>query len=438
MKLTVRHIADFLGIPLFLDKRPSKVVFDTRNLNGGELFFALKGEKVDGHSYLEEAKQKGAIAAVVSKEYSKVIEGLPLIPVQDPLKALGDLAREVVKNSKAQVIGITGSVGKTTTKEFLHSMLSNAFRVGKTPGNQNTKISFPTHLLNMEEVNDFLILEMGATHIGDIEYLTSITPVDYGILTHVSQSHLESFQTLEMIAMEKQKIFRGSKLKAALVNHQAQKWMQGAPIPIETYGVDISKADFTIKAENKGLVFYEKGMKSSVFHLPMIAPHHLENFVGAAAIARKIGMPMDEILKVARDLQPYLHRFQRIEKKGITFIDDAYNASVTSFRAAFETLQKMRGRRIAVIGEMRELGSYTREGHEIVAREALKSVDEVLCFGNECANIVDIFRSENRPAALFSSIDQLEMALKQILSSGDIVLVKGANSHQLWKVIERY
>jgi UDP-N-acetylmuramoyl-tripeptide--D-alanyl-D-alanine ligase len=387
--------------------------FDSRQCVLGDTFIALKGERVDGHTYLEMAAKNGAKMAIVSKEYTGDNFGLELIRVDSPLFEIQNRARQSIKERGAFVVAVTGSVGKTTTKEFISEILGRYYRVAKTLGNANTQISMPVAILNADPKAEVFVLEMGASEPGNLDALISVAPPDFAVLTHISHSHTEFFGDLDGVAKEKKKIFTSPNLKWGAASVQTN--VRGHKIV--TYG-PLGDYDFVVET------------------LPFTAQHLIEDFLGAFAICSKIGLTKEQILAVAPDLKPYAHRFEKIEKKGIVFIDDSYNASLASFLAAFKALPITKGRRIGVIGEMREMGDYTKQAHQAVAKEALNYLDTVLCIGGECAPIVKIFKENNRPSILFQSKLELKKALFETIKEGDLVLLKGANSFKLWEMVD--
>ncbi|MDN3505019.1 MAG: UDP-N-acetylmuramoyl-tripeptide--D-alanyl-D-alanine ligase [Rhabdochlamydiaceae bacterium] len=439
MKWSLKQYAQILSLPIanLGNEIIQNVAFDSRQVTSGSLFFALSGEKVDGHQFLEFAAQKGAIAAIVSNQYIGESYGLTLLPVSDPLLALALLAKAKLEEINPIVIGITGSVGKTTTKEFAKTILQSKYRVAAPAGNSNTKISLPTFILNCNEPCEIMILEMGATHAGDIDYLLNIAPLDYSILTNISKSHVSSFGGVRQVAREKSKILSGPKLKGGIVCESVLNFFDVCDLGLTTYAIESPATTVSLLPGSKGeFQLREKQNFSHPFTLPISASQHLENFTAVVALALKLNMSFNEIIDAAQNLKPFAHRFQTFEKGGSTYIDDSYNASVTSFLSAFESLPKPKGgKRIGVFGAMRELGEFSKEAHAIVAKEALEIFDEVHCIGDECRAIVDLFSLNGKSAKLYKQKEELEKQMK--ISKGDLVLIKGSNSFKLWEILEK-
>ncbi len=416
---------------------------DSRGVVAGDLFFAVKGDKVDGHSYLEEVAAKGAIGAVVTKDFQGDAYGLTLFCVDDVIEALHKLAQIVHEMRKVRVIGVTGSVGKTTTKEFIATLLQGKFRVGKTPGNANSQVGVPLSILNSEGDEEVFVMEMGMSLPHEIEKLIAIAPPEIAIITKIALAHAAFFPDgIEGIAAAKTEILTHPSLRLGILNQQVTQFAaaQNKTCPKIVYAVEGEKTDSEFVLCREGAHFYvlEKGERTADFSLPFYASHLCENFIGAAAIARMMGMEWSEIIPQAQKLKTYMRRFETIEKNGIVFINDSYNANVTSMRAALMNLPAPcpGKKRIAVLGAMKELGPFTEQSHREVAQIALSHIDHLLCLGEECATMVELFQRENRPVEQFFDLDSIKQRVYELAKEGDIVLLKGANSKRLWQVLE--
>lgn len=412
MKKTIRQISQFFGFLSNLERMVTHVAFDSRQVREGTLFFALTGEKVDGHRFLEEVAIKGAIAAVVSQGYSGPGFGMELIPVSDVKKALQSLAREVFKDKNPLVIGVTGTVGKTTAKEFIADVLSEKFRVAKNPGSMNSQVGLPLTILNWEGNDEILVLEMGMSQKGELSRLIEIAPPDLCVLTKISLAHSAFFNDLEGLAEAKCELFQSKKIKQAFLNQDTARF----------------KAVQTIQSPKTW--FSECTLKA-----PFSEPQLLENLGAAVSIAKYLGMNEEEILRGIQKLKPFKHRGEKIEKKGVLFIDDSYNASPVAAKAAFKSMPEGK-KRLALFGAMKELGAFEKESHLEVAECAFPIIDELLCVGKECQPMVDLFKKKGKSAKLFASKEEATKHLKDIMEAGDVVLIKGSNSFKLWTVLE--
>ncbi|QZA58496.1 UDP-N-acetylmuramoyl-tripeptide--D-alanyl-D-alanine ligase [Candidatus Rhabdochlamydia porcellionis] len=411
---------------------------DSRLIEPRDLFFALSGDRVDGHAFLEEAAKKGAVAAVVSKRYKGPSYGLSLLAVEDVMNALHLLARVIFSKRHTRVIAVTGSVGKTTIKEFIATLLSAQFKVAKTPGNANSRIGVPLALLNADKKADIFVVEMGMNQKGQIAKLVSITPPEIVVITNIGLAHSAYFpEGLEAIAQAKAEILSSNKTRLAILGPNVGNFsaIKNHLLPKKNYG--LSKGiDLYLQAHGEKFYLIEKTSCSSFFSLPFQAEHLWEDFCGSALVAREFGVCWKKIIEQTKRLKTISHRFTIIEKKGIIFVDDSYNASVSSMKAAFKSLPKSKGKTIAVIGDMKELGEFTAACHLEVAKYALEVTDILLCLGKDCSLMVELFIKNKRKAYLYHDFQDLYKAVHAFAGYGDVVLIKGANSHQLWRILD--
>jgi len=338
---------------------------------------------------------------------------------------------------------VTGSVGKTTTKEFIATLLEAKFRVGKTPGNANSQIGIPLSILNAEGNEEIFVMEMGMSLPHEIEKLIDIAPPEVCIITKVALAHAASFpEGLEGIAAAKAEILTRSETRLGILNHQVAKFtasQKGNCLKM-TFGLEneVGDSDFVLCREGSNFYAKEKGECTSAFILPFSASHLCENFIGAASVARSMGMQWSEIILQAQKLTVYMRRFETVLRKGIIFINDSYNANLTSMRAALSSLPAPRTgkKKIAVLGAMKELGTFTEQSHFEVAKIALSHIDYLLCLGEECVTMVDLFQKEGRPVEYFLEFDAIKKRVFELAEEGDVVLLKGSNSKKLWKILE--
>lgn len=437
------QIAKWLGCDLQLSGRVYGFKQNSREVLPGDLFFALKGEKVDGHSYLEEIASKGAVGAVVSKEYCGDAFGLVLLRVENVIASLHQLAKIVHATRQVRVIGVTGSVGKTTTKEFIATLLEKKYRVHKTPGNANSQVGVPLSILNCDGDADIFVMEMGMSLPKEIARLVDIAPPEVSIVTKVALAHAAFFPDgLEGIARAKFEIFSHPFTKIGIYHHQVSQFpsLSTGDCLKMTYCQDgeSQDCDFVLCSEGDRYYVKEGVERTHAFALPFSASHLCENFMGAAAVARAIGMQWVEIIPQIQKLTVFQRRFERVERNGVVFINDSYNANITSMRAALMNLPRPhRGKkRIAVLGAMKELGDHSEQSHLEVGRIALMYVDHLLCIGEECIAMVDVFNKANKPVEHFDNLDALKCRVHNLAEDGDVVLLKGSNSKKLWLILE--
>ncbi len=438
---TLAEVAQWLALPVPLPAVPIKaVVTDSRLVRGGELFVALTGERSDGHSFLEEVAKNGALAALVSSDYQGPDYGLIIIRVSHVLAALQEMARNRLKRLRLRIVAVTGSVGKTTTKEFIATLLSARYRVAKSPGNANSQVGVPTTILNICGDEEVLVLEMGMSNTGDIAKLIAIAPPEISVITTIGHSHAEFFEDgIDGIAAAKAEIYSHPTTKWGVANIRSKKFS-----PVLSVGFcqrafigESPEAEWRFTRESDGvrLTFGQK--VSGLIRLPFQASHLIENFVLAAAVADIMGMSFEEIAAKSQELSTYKNRYEIIEKEGLVFLNDSYNASPESMRAALDNLPAKDGKAIAVLGEMKELGKYTESAHRDVAAHALDKIDHLLCYGAGCAPMVEVFLAAGKPVELYRDFTVLRKRVYELAVAGDLVLLKGSNSNQLWKILDQ-
>lgn len=424
-----------------------KVAVDSRLLSKNDLFFALPGEKTDGHCYLEEIARKGAAAAVINADYQGADYGLNLIRVPDVLRALQLCARNELRQRGTRIVGVTGSVGKTTTKDFIGTLLKESFKVGSTPGNSNSQIGMPLAILNETDGSeDILVVEMGMTHAGNIRQLTQIAPPTVALITNVSLVHAVNFDSLADIAKAKAEIFQHPKTQAGIFNQDISHpdiLRDAGNCRKISYSAVASSANYVLEKSSESFDFQAYGEKISTEKLQVPGQHNLINVLGAIAVARYFEMPWPEIKRGLGKLVLPERRMQMICKNGITFVNDSYNASEVSLKAALTSLPEPHagGKKIAVIGEMLELGKFSEKCHHEVAAAALMRVDHLLCIGKECAPMHDLWTKSGKPVYWLDERSDknrvlLAQELKKLLVPGDVVLLKGSRANQLWKILE--
>jgi len=439
--LPLVQVAKELG---FLTEENAQVAdyqVDSRFVSPGSLFFALKGEKTDGHLFIEEAEERGAVGAVVDKGYQGPDFGLRLFRVDDVLASLQELAKKDLEESRARVVGVTGSVGKTTTKDFIAEMLRAKYKVGKTPGNYNTKLTLPLSILNREGGEEAFVLEMGMSEPGDIGRLLKIAQPEVAVVTKVALAHSAYFSDgLDGIARGKAEIFSNPKLRKAIYFKalSAYPCFLEAPGEKMVFSLDDRDADYFLSPLEGRYVLDERGVRAYQFDLPFKEAHLLHNFLAAASVARQMKLEWDEINARIPYLKLPSMRFEQFEKNGIAFINDAYNANPESMRAAFSSLPQAKegGKRIGVLGTMSPLGTFSETAHREVGKLAREYFDLLLVFGFEALPLFESFHEVKKPAEFFTDIKGIAERLKALMSPGDVVLVKGSRNMKMEKLFE--
>lgn len=436
----LRDLAQLIGYKKEGTTIVTSVAIDSRKIEKGALFFALPGARVDGHHFLQMAKEAGAVAAVVQQDYRGESYGLDLITVPDVLAALQEMGRKTLQARNAKVVAITGSLGKTTTKEFTASLLSTTYRVAKTPLSYNTQSTLPLSILMSEGDEEIYVLEMGMTHAGDLKKLIAIAPPDIAVITTVALQHAVNFsEGLRGISQEKGSIFSHPKTTLGVLHRDIEHYDE-----IESIGA-FPKISFSLSDKRAAYILREPAViysKQEKISIPLTLPlrPHYQNFLAACVVARELGVSWEKIQEIAPTLKLPPQRFEFVEKEGIVFINDAYNANPDAIKAALEHLPepKKGGRKIAVLTEMNALGAHAEEGHSFVATVALKHVDLLLCLGGNCEVMRTIWKKNNKSVLLCENKEHLFQALKQSAKPGDVVLLKGARAYALEDLLAKF
>lgn len=441
-KYALSQIANLMNVSCDENRAVTGVCADSRLLKKGELFFALKGERTDGHEYLAQVAAQGASAAVVSRSYSCADYKIPLLVVDDPLEALQTLAKNLLAVYQPKIIAVTGSLGKTTTKDFITQLLKKRFHVASSPGNSNSQIGMPLAILNNTTgAEEVLVLEMGMTHKGNIRGLVDIAPPDIAVITTTTLVHACNFESLEEIGLAKAEIFSNPRTRLGILDRNIvnfdQLTRQGRCRKV-SFAIDTPDADFTIFDRGQYLVVKSPDGEVELPALPVLGKHNIHNFLAASAAVRALGVSWDDISASIGNLELPERRLQIVEKQGIIFVNDSYNASPLSLRAALDSLPtpKQGGKSIAVIGDMLELGKLSQQEHRNIGVHALGRVDYMLCFGKESAEIEKCWKTANKPVKWFAERSGVAQELKQIAQPGDVVLLKGSRAMGVWKVLE--
>ena len=429
------------------------VTTDSRHVGRGSVFIALPGERVDGADFVGEAFGKGALAAIVSEAGARKVPGglagtKPVFVVRDPVEALGDMARaHRLRHRGIPLVGITGSSGKTTTKEMLFCLLSRCRRVLRNPGNRNNLIGMPLALLELSGEHDAAILEMGSNAPGEIARLAGIACPDISVITNIAPAHLEGFRTMEGVAREKGDIFRALDVAGtAVVNATDLRVVREAGrCRAEKVHYGVALNDFSGRIVSMS----DAGMRIAVqtpagefsSFVGIAGEHHLMNALAATAAAFTLGMRPVEMEEGFADFVSVPGRFHAVPLRGGgLLLDDSYNANPASTEAALRSLASLaRGRRtVVVFGDMLELGesspaSHFRIGHLIAAL----SVDRLFAFGAGAAHAARGAKEGGMSdAAIDHTTDsgRLREAVRGFVAEGDVVLVKGSRGMRLDEV----
>jgi UDP-N-acetylmuramoyl-tripeptide--D-alanyl-D-alanine ligase len=416
--------------------RATGVSTDTRTLRPGDLFFALTGPNFDGHAFVGAAFARGACAAVV--ERAMEAPG-PLVRVDDATRALGALASAYRLALRARVVGLTGSNGKTTTKEMVAHVLGRDRRVVRARGSFNNFIGVPLTLFEADEASEFVVLEIGTNHPGEIARLGEIARPDIAVITSVGASHLEGLGSVEGVADEKASLLGRLRSGGHAVLHDDPRILSRAHLPPEkvvTFGMTDHADLFPTHVEGgSGLRFRVRGVE---FRLGLLGEWNVLNALAASAVAMLHGVPLAECARRLADFRGPKMRMERLELAGVTIINDAYNSNPESAGRAVREFARIgaAGRRVAVIGDMMELGGDSERYHRELGRLLGETpVDVVVGVGPRCRALLEAVGSRPERHA-FDSVDALRPHLAALVREGDAVLLKGSRAVALERVVK--
>lgn len=422
------------------------VTKDTREDLTNSLYIPIVGENFNGHKFVEQAiKEKGAAASLWQKSEPNPPANLPLIYVEDTVKALQQMARVYRDELQLTVIGITGSNGKTTTKDIVTSLLKTTFRVHKTAGNYNNHIGLPLTLLSMQEDTEVAVLEMGMSDFGEIELLSEIAKPDAAIITNIGESHLQELGSREGIAKAKLEIAVGLKEKGILVINGDEPLLtenvSSMPFEIITFGMK-EENDYKTAIEEISKDYTKFSVNGLTYTIPVLGQHNVMNAVASIAVAHHLNVSQQSIMEGLENVSITGMRNEVVHGKNkVTLINDAYNASPTSMKAAIDLLASLKGfnRKIAVLADMLELGEEEKQFHyDTGAHVSGKDIDYVFTFGTLGSSIAagakSVMKESNVTA--FQSKDELISYLKDFVQPEDIVLVKGSRGMKLEEVVQ--
>ncbi len=439
MKLTIHEIAQVVGAKndwsQLADLSVNKIEFDSRLIEKGDIFLPLKGAR-DGHDFIEIAFDNGAIISFSEKE----VEQAHLL-VDDNLAAFQTLAKYYLEKTKVPVIAVTGSNGKTTTKDMIAAVLSKKYKTYKTQGNHNNEIGLPYTILHMPEDTEKLVLEMGMDHPGDIDFLSQLAQPELALITLIGEAHLEFMGIRENIAKGKMGITAG--LHGELIAPADP--IINAFIPenqkISRFGLPGEDLFITKLIEHKEGLTFETNFLDESITIPVPGKYNATNAMLAAYVGLHYGLTEAEINKALKEVELTRNRTEwKKSKNGADLLSDVYNANPTAMRLILETFQAIpkneNGRKIAVLADMLELGPTAAQLH----KEVLKSIDftkidKVYLYGEMMKNLADI--STDKPVSYFTDLDLLTESLSADLKPADQVLFKGSNIMKLSEVVEK-
>ena len=429
--------------------RPRGVSTDSRTLLAGDVFVALRGPNFDANQFVAEALDLGACAAIVDAAYEgREFEGLgPLLKVADTLRALGQIAKEYRKRFDVPVIAITGSSGKTTTKEMVAAVLERQFEVLKTPDSENNEIGVPKTILELTSRHEAVVLELAARRLGDIRYLCEISQPTIGVLLNIGTAHLEFFETVEGVAKAKGELldYISDESLLALVN------ADDCVVAREVKRTKGRLLGFGLERESRysgeGLVLDQEGrghlsLQNIHIDLKIAGRHNVYNALAAAAVGDQCGVSAHEIGAALSSFEPLAMRSEILRKNGIFIINDCYNANPGSAGVAITMLGDIElppgGRRIAVFGDMLELGAASSQLHAALGTQiSAAGVDLLLVTGAMSRFTVEAAKRGGADAEHFVSKSELAARLCGVIETGDAVLLKASRGMAFEEIVDR-
>lgn len=448
--MTLRRIAQacggtYIGRMEDADLEVKSITTDSRKAEPGGLFAAIKGERVDGHDFIPGVFEKGALCVISEK---MLPEGSGnYILVEHTIQSLGAIAAEYLEELQIPVVGITGSVGKTSTKEMIAAVLSQKYRTLKTAGNFNNDLGLPLTIFRLKEEDEIAVLEMGISHFGEMHELAKIAKPDTCVITNIGDCHLEYLGDRDGVLRAKSEIFD-------FIESDAHIILNGEDDKLETlqdvkgihpvfFGFGKENEVYADHVETKGLagIACEIHTKQGDFSVTVPIPglHMVLNALAGTAVGLQYGLTLEEIKKGIESLQPVGGRFHIVQTEAYTLIDDCYNANPMSMKSSLGVLKDALGRKVAILGDMAELGAKEKEMHREVGTYAADlDVDRYLLVGPLCRNLADGILAVNPQAAVtwYETLQELLHDLINQVKAGDTILIKASHCMHFEKIVE--
>jgi UDP-N-acetylmuramoyl-tripeptide--D-alanyl-D-alanine ligase len=432
------------------DELVQRVCTDSRKVAPGDLFFALPGEKFDGHDFVEQVIRKGAVAVVVQRERAPIsANGCAVIAVADTRSALGQFAARYRQDFSLPIVAIGGSNGKTTTKELVASVLRQRLPIIWSEASFNNDIGVPLTLLKLENWHESAVLEVGTNHPGELAPLVKMVQPKYGVITSIGREHLEFFGDVDGVADEEGWLAELLPVDGKLFISGDNQWTRRI---IERTRAAVVRAGFSDandwrvqspKVDDEGITFWMQAPKvdfSGEYRIHLLGRHQVLNAAYAIAVGAEMGLSRPEIEQGLIECQPAKMRMQLWELNGVRILEDCYNANADSMLAALQTLQELpcQGRRVAVLGDMAEQGAHSEAAHEEVGRRAAElGIGQLLTVGKMASVTARAAKDAGLTRVMeFADVDTAAAAVKSFMKSGDLILLKASRSARLERIGE--
>lgn len=422
-----------------------EITTDSRKASPDVLFAAICGENADGHNFIEGAVSSGASCVISEKNVSS--EG-NVILVESTIGALAKIAKAIMKKLCVPVVGLTGSVGKTTTRDMTYAVMSKMFKTLKNQGNFNNEIGVPLTIFTADETTEAAVIEMGMDNFGEIDRLSQIVTPDVSIITNIGMSHIERLGSQENIYRAKSEIFKNTKSNGVVVLNGDDKILMAhrgeIARKIITVGIENKEADILatdIVSDAKSVSFTAVGMGNEIkITLPVPGEHNVLNALSAIAVGFIFDIPASEIAEALQEFSLTHMRMEIVDCKSVTIINDCYNAAPASVAAALAVLGKYEDRKVAILGDIAVLGSYSYEAHYALGNDVVRNgIDVLITVGEKARHIAEGAYEQGLDGAHIFSVDtseELYPQLSQILDEKDVILVKASRVMELERVCE--
>mgnify|MGYP004663694075 FL=1 len=426
---------------------------DTRTIQNGDIYIGIKGENFDGNKFWKQALDNGAGGVIiqdveVSTEELKNYKDKTVIKVEDTLKALYEIAKYKRSLYDIPVVAITGSVGKTSTKDIIVSVVSTQYKTLKTEGNNNNNIGLPLTILKLKD-HEALVVEMGMNHFGEISLLTDIAKPTLAVITNIGTSHIGNLGSRENILKAKLEILEGMKIPKIIINNDndlLHNWYKenSEKLEIHTFGIEsnseVMGKDIKMQEESSEFTAVTDSKETNI-KVPVGGEHFVYNALCAMTVGKVLNIPVD---KIQYGIESFELTKKRMDIKklenGAIIINDAYNASFESMKVSLEFLANHTGeRKIAVLGDMFELGEYSEELHRKVGKEVVKNnIDMLICAGENAKYIIEEAKKNSKIETYFMhNNEEIVEKLSQELRNGDVVLVKASNGMKFFEICQK-
>lgn len=448
MEMTFKEMLNAIDGEVIVQKEEAnfnKLCIDTRKVEKDNVFLAIKGANFNGNDFAIKALESGASVAIIDEvkfdEQDAQGKGT-IIKVKNTREALLNLAKFYREKLGLKVVGVTGSTGKTSTKDLIAALLSDKYKVFKTKGNFNNDIGLPLMILELTSDYDVAVLEMGMSSLGEIELLASVARPDIGVITNIGLSHIENLKTQENILKAKMEISTFFNKENVLIVNGEDKLLQNISSNVfkvkkigYNHEYDVYASNIILREEETEFLAHAFG-EEAVFNLPIAGKHNVLNTMLAIEVSECLGVSFKQMVKGLENLEATSMRLQVVKKQGLTIINDCYNASPDSMKSSLDVLSAYKnGRRVAILGDMYELGDESEKAHYEVGKYAKDKVDTLIVIGGYIKNFKDGFDSDN--IIMYNTKEECIKELENIVKLDDVVLIKASRGVKLEDVVKK-